>query len=152
MIYDSLKNLHRYTGLARNLDTAIRYVQEKLPVLNTLPEGKHPIDGERVIIQVMSYETKDLSAANFEAHRKYIDIQFLLEGKEACYACPLEGLQPEEPFNAEKDIGFFKGEGGAFLPLSEGVFAIFFPWDVHKPSCDWEEKRRVRKVVVKVRT
>ncbi len=151
MIYDSLKNLHRYTGLTKNLDTALQYVQSKASVLNTLPEGKHPIDGDRVIIQVMTYETKDLVQARFEAHRKYIDIQFVLDGKEACYARPLDGLEPAEPFNEEKDVGFFKGDGGAFFPLEEGAFAVFFPWDAHKPSCDWEGKRQVRKVVVKVK-
>lgn len=151
MIYDTLQNLHRYTGLTRNLDTAMRYLQEKASVLNALPEGKHPIDGEKVIVQVMTYDTKDLAQARFEAHRKYIDIQFVLEGKEACYARPLEGLEAAEPFNDEKDVGFFRGEGGAFLPLETGVFAVFFPWDAHKPSCDWEGKHKVRKVVVKVK-
>ncbi len=148
MIYDSMDKLTQYKGLSRNLDAAIDYLGTH--DVSTLPEGKHPVDGDRVIVQVMSYETKDLSAAKFEAHRRYMDIQFVLEGKEGCYMTPLAGLEPSGPFDGEKDLGFFHGEGGAFFPLTPGVFALFFPHDAHKPSCDLDGKRRNRKVVVKV--
>ncbi|GAB4369760.1 MAG: YhcH/YjgK/YiaL family protein [Spirochaetales bacterium] len=151
MIYDSFNNLNRYYGLIPDLNKTLKYLATEKDVIKALPEGKHPIDGDRVIIQVMTYDTKDLAQARFEAHRKYIDIQFVLDGKEACYARSLEGLEAAEPFNDEKDVGFFRGEGGAFLPLEPGVFTVFFPWDAHKPSCDWEGKHKVRKVVVKVK-
>ena len=148
MIYDTMDKIASYKGLARNLDSAIDYLVKNK--VSALPDGKHPVDGDRVIVQVSTYETKDLPAAKFEAHRKYIDIQFVLEGKEACYMTPLEGLEPSEPFSEERDLGFYKGDGGAFLPLTPDVFAVFFPQDAHKPSCDLGGKRKNRKVVVKV--
>jgi YhcH/YjgK/YiaL family protein len=148
MIYDRLDKLATYKGISKNLDTAIDYLGKNK--VGGMPEGKHPVDGDRVIVQVMSYETKDLSAAKFEIHKKYIDIQIVLEGKEGCYCRPMEGLEPSEPFITERDVGFLKGEGGAFMPLTPEVFAIFFPHDAHKPSCDWEGKHKNRKVVVKI--
>lgn len=150
MIYDRMDKLKTYKGISKNLDTAIDYLGKN--DVKKLPEGKHPIDGDKVIVQVMSYETKDLAAAKYEAHKKYIDIQFVLDGKEACYGTPLENLEPSEPFNTERDLGFYKNGTApeASLPLTPEVFAIFFPHDAHKPSCDLEGKRKLRKVVVKV--
>lgn len=150
MIYDRLDKLKTYKGISKNLDTAIDYLVKN--DTGRLPDGKHPVDGDKVIVQVMSYETKDLAAAKYEAHKKYIDIQFVLDGKEGCYAAALEGLEPSEPFIAERDLGFYKNPAApdAFLPLTPEVFAIFFPHDAHKPSCDFEGKRKLRKVVVKV--
>jgi len=148
MIYDTIKKMKTYKGISKNLDTAIDYLGKN--DVSKVAEGKYPIDGDKVILQVMSYETKDLAAARFEAHKKYIDIQFVLDGKEACFARALEGLEPAEPFIEERDVGFYKGEGGAFLPLTPDVFAVFFPHDAHKPSCNLEGKRKLRKIVVKV--
>lgn len=149
MIYDRLENLKDYKGLSAGLDTAIDYLAAN--GVETLGQGKYAIDGDRVFFLVQSYETKDLSAAKYEAHRKYIDIQFVLEGAESCFCSPLAGLVPSEPFIAERDIGFYQApEAEAFLPLTPGVFALFFPRDAHKPSCDLGEKRAVRKIVVKV--
>ena len=150
MIYDRFDKLKSYKGISKNLDTAIDYLGKN--EVGKMPEGKHPVDGDRVIIQVMSYETKDVAAAKYEAHKKYIDIQFVLDGKEGCWATPIENLEPSEPFIAERDIGFYKNAAvpEAFTPLTPEVFAIFFPHDAHKPSCDFEGKRKLRKVVVKV--
>jgi len=150
MIFDRLDKLNSYKGISKNLDTAIDYLVKN--DAGKLPEGKHPVDGDRVIVQVMSYETKDPAAGKYEAHRKYIDIQLVLDGKESCWATSLENLQPSEPFIEDRDLGFYKNAAvpEAFLPLTPDVFAIFFPHDAHKPSCDFEGKRRLRKVVVKV--
>jgi biofilm protein TabA len=150
MIYDSLDRLGSYRGLSRNLDAAMEYLAAH--DLEGLSDGRSPIDGDRLFCNVMSYETKEASAAKYEAHRRYIDIQILLEGREDCFYLPLEGLPVLEEFSAERDVGFYSeaGVGGLGLPLAKGLFALFFPHDAHKPGCQRGGKCRVRKVVVKV--
>jgi YhcH/YjgK/YiaL family protein len=148
MIYDQVKRLPAYKGLSKNLDAAIAYLEKN--DLRALPDGKHPVN-EALIVQASHYETKNPSDARFEAHRKFIDIQMIFEGKECCYALPLEGLEEAEPFSAERDVGFYTAETGAAFPLTPDVLAVFFPWDAHKPSCDFDGKKsRIHKVILQV--
>lgn len=110
MIYDNLSGLGRYKGLLRNLDTAIDYLEGR--DLGKLEPGRYPIDGEKVIVLVQAYETKKPETADYECHRRYIDIQFALSGEEVCYAVPLSELEPREAFDEERDIGFLgKAQG-----------------------------------------
>lgn len=148
MIYDSLKSIGLYSGLSRTMDLAVEYLQGT--AFGELPDGRYPIHGDDVFVVVSSYETKDPGEVRFEAHRRYIDIQIALEGSEACHALSLECAVPDGPFDAERDVGFYREAEAVALPLSWPMFAVFFPGDVHKPSCVLGAKSRVRKVVVKV--
>ena len=150
MIYDTLEKLGSYKGMSRNLDTAIAYLASNN--LDTLEAGKYPVDGDKVLVLAQSYETKTASVAKYETHRKYIDIQFILEGQETCYCAPRETLELSEAFNEEKDIAFYRNpaKDEVSLPLTPGVFALFFPQDAHKPSCDLDGKHTNRKIVVKI--
>ncbi len=150
MIYDRLDQLKTYLGISRNLDTAIAWLAAN--DAGKLAMGKYPVDGEKVIVLAQSYETKERTLARFEAHRRYIDIQLVTEGQEQCYATPLSNVGASEPFSAENDIGFYgePASGEVALPMLPGTFAVFFPQDAHKPSCDLDVKRPVRKIVVKV--
>lgn len=149
MIFDQLDKLKIYKGISKNIDFAIDYLLDN--DISVLADGSYPIDGDDVIVNVMSYATKSLPEAAFEAHRKYIDIQILIRGEERCYYAPLDALVASGSFNEEKDIGFYEGHEGGSFPLKPDNFAIFFPHDAHMPSCDLSGKSEVRKVVVKIR-
>jgi YhcH/YjgK/YiaL family protein len=151
MIYDQTKNISAYKGISKNLDAAIDYLLKN--DVTKLPDGKHPLVGTDTVWVLISHvETKNLPDARFEAHKKYIDIQMVLEGKEACYYLPLEGFEKDGDFIDERDVGFYKNkEDAVCLPLEAGAFAIFFPQDAHKPFCDFNgTKTKVHKAVVKV--
>ncbi len=150
MIYDTLEKLGSYKGISKNLDNAIAYLASNN--LDKLAVGRYPVDGDNVIVLVQAYETKSITVAKYETHRKYIDIQFILEGQEICYCAPRETLEISEAFNEEKDIAFYKdpSKGTVPLPLTPGVFALFFPQDAHKPSCDLDGKHANRKIVLKI--
>jgi len=149
MIFDQLDKLKIYKGISKNIDCAIDYLLDN--DISILADGSYPIDTDNVIVNVMSYATKTLPEAAFEAHRKYIDIQILIRGEERCYYAPLDTLVASGSFNEEKDIGFYEGKEGGSFPLKPDNFAIFFPHDAHMPSCDLIGKSEVRKVVVKIR-
>ena len=88
----------------------------------------------------------------YEAHKRYIDIHFVLDSKESCFYTPLEDLQPSEPFDEKADTGLYADPAGAevAVPLTPGVFGLFFPHDGHKPSCYLDGKQTICKVIVKV--
>jgi YhcH/YjgK/YiaL family protein len=87
-----------------------------------------------------------------EAHRRYIDIQYVLSGKEIIgygLANPADEVLDDQL--EQKDAIFFKNiKQEIDLILTGGMYAIFFPADVHRPGCVYGEPSQVRKVVVKV--
>lgn len=117
--------------------------------LNSLSIGRHRIDGDAIFANVDEYETKEIEKTEWEAHKKYIDIQLLLEGEEKIGYTHPEFLKITQEYKAEKDIMFFNGTGEYFT-LKPGFFAIFFPHDAHRPGLISTSKMKVKKVVVKV--
>ena len=146
MIYDTLEHAGQYRKLSGNLAKALDYLTGT--ELETVEAGRVEIDGERVFALFQSYETKPENDRP-EAHRKYIDIQYLIEGEELIGVAPLASMERVAEAAPERDIWFYEGET-AKLPLGGGRFAILFPQDAHAPCIAAGECRPVRKVVVKV--
>jgi biofilm protein TabA len=149
MILDLVGHRERYGGLGFELDRALDYLADT--DFAALEDGRHPIDGDVNFSLVSTYETEPESARSFEAHRRYIDVQYLLSGREIIHWAPLQELTPAGDYSVEKDIVFLAGDPRARLQLTPGSFAVFYPEDGHKPNCAWDGPRQVRKVVVKVR-
>lgn len=118
-----------------------------------LREGRYEIDADMFFL-VQRYVTHRESEARYEAHRRYVDIQYLLSGQETFYWADVAQMTPLIPFDAQKDIGFYKdAQRYGSVTLTAGELAVFFPEDCHKPSFhpEGEEPCGVEKVVMKVR-
>ena len=101
---------------------------------------------------VKSYETKDVEDCKFESHRQYVDIQYMVEGKEAMSVIDINRVNPTTEYNTEKDIMFFDNpKECATLTLSSGNFITFYPNDAHRPSMKAQEKEVILKAIGKVR-
>lgn len=148
MILDQLESLGCYRGISKSLDIAIDYLRET--DLAALAIGSHQVDGDRVLANVMAYETKRPEEGKLEAHRKYIDIQVVLEGEERCFCAPLPLTTELGAFDEAKDFGLYDGPRLTTMRLANDNFAIFFPQDAHAPALDLDGKAAVRKVVMKV--
>ena len=149
MILDIISNRGRYRHLGGSIERALKYLADT--DFSAVEDGRHPIDGEAIYAMLFSYDTEPESARSFEAHRKYIDVQYLLTGREIIHWAALQELTPAGEYSDEKDIVFLSGESRARLQLTPGTFALFFPEDAHKPNCAWDNPQPARKVVVKVR-
>ena len=149
MILDLVGHRGRYRGLGSELDRALEYLAET--DFSALEDGRHPIDGQAIFALVSTYETEPESVRSFEAHRRYIDVQYILTGREIICWAPLQELTTAGEYSAEKDIVFLAGDSRARLQLTPGTFALFYPQDAHKPNCAWDSPQPARKVVVKVR-
>lgn len=94
------------------------------------------------------YTKKD---ALFEAHRKYIDIQFIIAGHEKIGVCKYETCTTNIPYDNEKDIEFLNANKFEYIEMNTGDFLILYPEDAHKPSISTGNKpTHVRKLVIKV--
>ena len=146
MLVDSFDYIACYKGLHPNLDTAIDWLNSH--TLDALENGRTIIDGEKVFVNVMDADLRDGEGAAFEYHRRYADLQIDLSGGEH-WGWASEG-RPEGVFSTESDVGFASGPEHAGGELGEGRFVIFFPGELHKPSCKSEGCDHVRKAVVKI--
>ncbi|MBE7703700.1 MAG: DUF386 domain-containing protein [Cyanobacteria bacterium SIG28] len=147
MIKDSLKNAGIYFSLSENLKKGLEWL--KAQDLVNIACGRYEIDSDAVWANVQEYETKD--DANFEAHRKYIDIQYMIKGEELVGVIDLVNCKTCIEYDNEKDLEFFETKAKfQYQELREGDFLIFYPHDAHKPSIAFGAKSMVKKVVVKV--
>lgn len=112
-----------------------------------LEDGRHVIN-DYMYVNVETYQTKE--DALFEAHRDYIDIQYIISGEEKIGVTKYSDCTENTPYDKERDIEFLNGEG-EFYPMKTGDYMILYPTDAHKPSISLNEKATVRKAVVKVR-
>ncbi len=146
MFLDSLDNADRYAGMHPGFDAAFRFLRR--PDLAALPAGRHPVDGDRVFAIVGRDEGKGRDAARLEAHRKYVDIQYVVSGREVIGWRPLSACAGTgEGYSEEKEIEFFTARPGLWVDVLRGHFAVFFPEDAHAPLAG---QGPVHKVVMKV--
>lgn len=149
MILDTLDHLDRYADLNPRFAGAFAFLRG---VRGHEAPGRHEIDGENVFALVQAYATRPAEGALFEAHRRYIDVQFVHSGRETILWAPLAAMrEPTQPYDGAKDAALWPLVPEATpLHLGPGHCAILFPEDAHAPCLEWETPAQVFKVVVKV--
>lgn len=150
MIFDSLRNAPRYFGIAASLRTALEYLQTS--DFARMDDGKYQLDGDRLFAMVSRYRTKLPPEAVWESHRRYIDVQYVVQGVERLGYGPLERPpMVKTPYDASRDVIFYE-PGTDTLRFAAGQFAILYPEDIHAPGLaeDGQAPGEVLKVVMKV--
>ena len=151
MIYGRLDNLSEVAStLPQTILEGLRFLAQT--DLMALPEGRNEIDGDRMFAMVQDYEPKPKDEARPEAHKRYIDIQYVAKGTELIGMTALsKAPNVVEDLLEQNDVYFLDGlEEESMLAMSEGSYAVFYPWDVHRPGCTTGQASKVRKIVVKV--
>ncbi len=147
MIKDKLVNANVYYGLSDNIKAGFEWL--KNTDLKNIEPGKYIIDSDKVWANVQIYETK--TDADYEAHRKYIDIQYMITGNELAGVTDISNCETTVEYNKDNDIEFLQNNNEEeYQKLNEGEFLLFYPHDAHKPSIDPGVCKTVKKVVVKV--
>lgn len=134
------------------------YTHEKLmPVLKLLQEmdfsqytgGRHEL-GNGSFFFLNEFETKEAENCFWEAHRKYIDIHFILDGQEKIAFDHIDRQSVETEYDPEKDAVFLEGELHSEMTMNPGDVMICLPEDSHMTGLVAGHKQKVRKVVLKV--
>lgn len=147
MIFDTLDNAARYALPGSPLSAAFEFLRSH--DLNALPVGRMEIDGDRLYALVQEYLSKPVEQGKWEAHRNYIDVQYIVRGEERMGFANLASLHIGE-YVAEKDFLPLSGKPN-FVDLSAGSFTVFFPEDGHMPGLYLDKPEPVRKVVLKIK-
>lgn len=148
MIFDILKHAELYFPLHEKMKVAFDYLRNN--DFDNIEPGNYEIDGEDVYAIVQQYDSKPLSAGKWEAHKKYLDIQYVHSGKEKMGYSNSQKMIVTQEYSSYNDIMFLKGEGN-FLIAEAGTFAIFLPTDIHMPGIALNLSTPVKKVVIKIK-
>ena len=148
MLYGTLQHLDSYRGIHPGVMRGLELLRDT--DFSQLPDGKYEVDGDRLFYSLQSYENK-LSNDTPESHRKYIDIQFLISGREWMEIAPLENMTEVAEARPEGDIWLHRGPAPSVVRLTPGRFAAVWPGDAHAPGIALGEPARCRKAVVKVK-
>ena len=150
MIVDKIENSDLYAKLSERIAKAFEILKET--DFTEKSDGKYEVEGEELFYVVERYTTKPIEQGRLEAHKKYIDVQFVASGEELMGFSPIDKLEIEQPYNEEKDIAFYKvPEQITKVNLEAGMFCILFPQDGHIPGRQLNGSSNVLKVVVKVK-
>lgn len=149
MIYDIIDNIGTYEGISPDIFLGLKWLSE---LSHDVESGVYELN-DRVKAIVSEYITKAINDNGYEAHREFIDIQYLISGEEILCSLPLEFLKEIKPYNKDCDSAFFEEIDikPQYLLLGNGFFAILFPQDGHMPQLCVNEPKAVKKVVIKVR-
>lgn len=149
MILDTLDRASLYAGVSPRLALAFQSLAGDLV---SRPNGRYELEGENVYAIVQSYTTRAPEGGIWEAHRRYIDVQFVVSGVERMGYLPIERATVSQPYDEQSDAALFTDPAGAgsFVTVPAGSFALFFPHDVHSPTLALGTPSPVKKVVVKV--
>ena len=150
MIIDKIENSDLYVSLSERIAKAFEILKET--DFASKEDGKYEVEGEELFYVVERYTTKPIEQGKLEAHKKYIDVQFVTSGEELIGFSAIDKLETEEPYNEEKDIAFYKvPEQITKVNLEAGMFCILFPQDGHIPGRQLNGPSNVLKVVVKAK-
>lgn len=150
MIIDQLKNASlyfRHLGMTKKIETALAYLLDT--DLPNMRPGRYEIDGSDIFALMQNYETKPKEDGFWEAHRQYIDIQYVIKGAELIGYANIAHLKSGE-YDDAKDLLVLYGDG-VFLEVRAGTFVILMPQDAHMPGIAVNTPQSVAKIVVKVR-
>jgi YhcH/YjgK/YiaL family protein len=148
MVIDTLANAATYASVHPGIEKALGYLASR--DFSRVEPGRYDIDADNCFALVQRYYTRPIETGRWEAHRKYIDVQYVAVGCERMGYADLDALTVAEGYDESKDATMLEGEGSFFL-ARQGTFAVFYPRDAHMPGIAVGKVGPVVKVVVKVR-
>lgn len=145
MIVCPFKDLGRYAPLIPGLEEAMKAIAD---MTEWVPGVIQLSGGNRILVQEGT--TKPVEGRTCEAHRKYLDVQYIVEGEETVGWAPLETMTLEGEFNEEKDIGRYAGPVDC-MRIGAGYCYVVFPEDAHLPGSHLDTPHAFKKLVLKLK-
>lgn len=117
--------------------------------LDALPVGKYVVEGTTATVAVTDNPTKEFEKTSWESHRKFIDLQYVVQGAEKMDTAPVAGAKVTDPYNEAKDVAHYEMEGTQY-EARPGTFFLFFPTDAHRVNIKADGAEHDKKIVIKI--
>ena len=148
MIIDSLEHAYRDIDIHKDMKNVFQFLSQIDLETET---GKYVLREGEVWINILKIsEGIPEDSCVFEAHRDFIDIQFILHGEEIFGYSNIDRLQVKEPYCAKKDCELLEGDAQSFV-MKSGDFCVLFPHDAHIPDLRKLNDGDLIRVVAKVK-
>ena len=150
MIISSLTSPNFKVGLPKVIAEVCDYLNTL--DLNALENGRHDIN-DQIYMNVMEPETAEPSSKKAELHHEYLDVQVLIRGTENIeVGAHYPDLSKYESYNEADDYQLCADIDDKFtVTMKPKMFAVFYPYEPHKPCCVVNGKtEKIKKLVVKV--
>ncbi len=118
--------------------------------MDNIARGIYPVDGDNVFVSVTADSSKDFDKTNWESHRKYIDIQYVIHGEELIGVYPIAKATITKEYDEKRDAANYSANGKLYSAIP-GTFFIFFPSDAHRPNITPGGNKIVKNVVIKLK-
>lgn len=148
MIFDTISNKHNYRS-DKLLSKALDYLEQT--TVATMPQSSVVLINEVMFANPITLISKPENDCMFEAHKKFIDLHYILDGVEGIATANLSMLKETVPFNSEQDIGFYTGAKDGQYFLKPGQFMVCWPSEAHKIAIMKDNPGTIKKLVVKIR-
>ncbi|MEJ7586679.1 MAG: YhcH/YjgK/YiaL family protein [Ferruginibacter sp.] len=126
-------------------DAAFTFLKDQ--DLEGILPGKYPIIGEEVFAAVTEAPSKNKEEVKWESHKHYIDLQYIIRGKEMIGVADTSKAIITKPYSVDV-INY--DAGGTYYTTEAGKFFLFFPNDAHRPLIKVEGYDVVKKIVIKI--
>ena len=148
MIFGNIEQNKTYGFLPESLKECFDYAGAH--DLISYEKGSHPIDGERLFVNIVEYETTLPENRFWEAHRNYLDVHFMLDGQEQIDLNFIENMEQKE-FVEQDDFLPMDGEPNSHVVLRPGDFLVCYPEDGHRTAVAVDGPEKIKKAIFKVR-
>jgi len=146
---NALEFYRQYHKMQAAWDKSFEFLADKAK-LDTLKPGIYPIDGKNAYASITDDPEKKEETARWESHRKYIDLQYVIRGKEKIGVSPLDSATVTEPYNDAKDAAHYSAAGKYYI-ATPAEFYLFFPSEAHRPNLKVDGYDTVKKLVIKIK-
>ena len=104
-----------------------------------------------IILNPVSFKTKEEHECLFEAHERFYDVHIILSGEERILVSSVENLKVVKSYDTVNDIMFLEGDAEKEYILKQGDWLVCLPEDAHKVGMAPTNKRiPIKKVVAKI--
>ncbi len=149
MIIDKLENFEMYRNLSPLIYEGLKCIMSLDPDIEL---GIYPIN-DRLLLKVMEYSTIEEFKMGYEAHKKHLDIHYVIKGSERIKWSPINDMLANTQYDEENDAIFYEHPitHVSEALLGDGIFAVMFPQDGH--SCQYfvDKCEIIKKIVIKVK-
>lgn len=148
MIFGNIENQKEYAFLEDKIKKCFTYYKEN--DLMSLDPGRHDIDGDELFVNIVEYETTKPENRFWEAHKNYLDLHLLLDGKEQIDLNFLKNMTLGEYIKVE-DYQKIEGDKNSSVILNQGDFLICYPNDGHMTAIAVDKPTKIKKAIFKIK-
>ena len=152
MIFTNVNDEVQNKRLAKDIQFCIEYAKKNENRILSLVHGSYDVGYNDIKMNIGKYFTKSENEKFWESHKKYLDVQIMINGTEKVAINDIRDMKVKS-FDEEKDLTILEGDKAFDIVMKTGDVLVFFPNDVHKPELNVSENDNsgnIRKIVTKV--